>query len=88
MQEMHEELEQLLLCESLAEEDRDCVEQALDDGYLALPAPIRARVRRLLNRQAARPVGALQRYRLRRLAGLALLAAHREATGVQSGSHH
>lgn len=64
--EMNEALEALLLRDTVGSEDRDRVEQALDEGYDSLSDADKSRIRRLLNQQAARPQGALQRYRERR----------------------
>ncbi len=64
--EMTEALDTLLLCQALEQEDRDLVERALDEGYGSLPEMGKSRLRRLLNQQAAKPLCALERYRLRR----------------------
>lgn len=67
MDDMTEALEMLMLCASLSEHERDCVERALDEGYEALPDRQRALLRRLVNAQAAkRSMTPLQRYRLRK----------------------
>ena len=67
MDEMTLELEELVVCASLDADDRDCVEQALDDGYLSLSPEKKSRIRRLLNQRAACPgLSVMQRYRMRR----------------------
>lgn len=69
MEDMNTALEDLVMCASLGRGDRDCVERALDEGYAALNAADRARIRRLLNQRSARSASgsALQRYRQRRV---------------------
>lgn len=75
MEDMTNALEDLLVCASLGRGDRDCVERALDEGYAALDAGGKGRIRQLLNQRSARSGSALQRYRERRLStGLASMA--------------
>ncbi len=91
MEDMNSALEDLLVCASLGRGDRDCVERALDEGYGALDAAGKSRIRRLLNQRSARSGSALQRYRQRRVAAaitaVARPATRRTATAAQQRLH-
>lgn len=70
MDDLYETLEQMQLCESLSDEERDLVERCLDEGYEALDAGDKSTLRRCVNRHAARrsagaspPMTRLQRVR-------------------------
>lgn len=67
MDNMIADLENLLLTQSLSEDEHDSVEHALDEGYLSLSEDEKSLLRRLLNRKAAgNNMSPLQRYRAHR----------------------
>ncbi len=67
MDNMIADLENLLLTQSLTEDEHDSVEHALDEGYMSLSEDEKSMIRRLLNRKAAgRNISPLQRYRAHR----------------------
>lgn len=75
------ELENLLLTQSLSEDEHDSVEHALDEGYACLNDEEKSLIRRLLNRKAAgRQLSPLQRYRAHRK-DIAMATAHLKHAG-------
>lgn len=88
MDNLNLDLEELLLTQSLDNEEHDTVERALDEGYAALSAEEKSLIRRALNRNAANArVSPLQRYRTQRKriarATLHQKQAHHTARAVQ-----
>lgn len=67
MDNLNFDLEELLLTQSLDNDEHDTVERALDEGYSALSADEKSLIRRALNRKSANVrVSPLQRYRTQR----------------------
>ncbi len=80
MQDLISALERLLLCESLTNAQRDVAERCLDEGYEPLSAEDKSQIRRMLNRQAASPGGALKRWRERKQQEAARKHPHEQPT--------